>query len=55
MKKTILIVIGVIIILGIGIVLMLRFSTLEDSWICEKGNWVKHGDPNIEMPKENCK
>ncbi|MDD3887443.1 MAG: hypothetical protein PHN19_01580 [Patescibacteria group bacterium] len=55
MKKTLLIIIGAIIILGIGIVLILRFSTPEDSWVCEKGKWVKHGNPNMEMPKENCK
>ena len=26
----------------------------EDTWICENGNWVKHGSPNSPMPTDPC-
>jgi len=26
----------------------------EDDWICQDGNWVKHGNPTAEMPKTPC-
>lgn len=26
----------------------------EDTWICEDGIWVKHGNPSTEVPTEPC-
>jgi len=26
----------------------------EDSWICDNGQWVRHGNPSAPMPKEVC-
>jgi hypothetical protein len=26
----------------------------EDSWICDKGVWVKHGNPSAVMPQVEC-
>ena len=55
MKKIILIILGAIIILGIGTLFMLRVLTPEDDWICDNGNWVKHGNPSAEKPSGTCK
>ncbi len=27
----------------------------EDAWICDNGQWVKHGAPSAPMPSEACK
>lgn len=32
-----------------------RFFSGEDNWICQNGQWVKHGLPNFEAPKSVCK
>ncbi|MFA5778201.1 MAG: GerMN domain-containing protein [Candidatus Paceibacterota bacterium] len=26
----------------------------EDTWICENGQWIKHGNPDIPMPSNGC-
>lgn len=26
----------------------------EDNWICEKGQWVKHGNPSSPPPNQEC-
>lgn len=26
----------------------------EDDWICEKGEWIKHGNPSAPKPSEDC-
>jgi len=26
----------------------------EDDWICDDGQWVKHGNPSAPMPTKNC-
>jgi hypothetical protein len=37
-------------------VLAVRFMTggAEDVWACEKGEWVKHGNPTAPMPLTTC-
>lgn len=52
MKKRNLIIVGVIILVLVGIILFSRFR--EDSWICENGKWVKHGNPSSEIPSYSC-
>ncbi|MCL4339030.1 GerMN domain-containing protein [Patescibacteria group bacterium] len=46
----------VLIMLGAGLILSLRFLTGgdEDTWICQNGTWIKHGNPSRPMPSENC-
>lgn len=36
------------------IVLCLRIFSPEDEWVCQKGEWVKHGNPATEMPNQKC-
>jgi len=38
----------------VGIFLFLRFLTPEDTWICQDGKWVKHGNPSVPMPAYPC-
>lgn len=33
----------------------LRFFSGEDNWICQKGEWVKHGQPSFPAPSLPCK
>jgi uncharacterized membrane protein (UPF0127 family) len=44
----------VIIIIGFIILSIRFFSGDEDSWICNNGEWVKHGNPKGDMPLGNC-
>jgi L-lactate permease len=32
----------------------LRIISGEDSWDCENGKWIKHGNPSAEQPMEIC-
>jgi len=45
-----LIVLGIIIVTAI----VLRIMSPEDNWICQKGDWVKHGNPRAAKPTELC-
>ncbi len=52
-KPTILIIGGLL--LGVGLTLfVLRFSSPEDTWICQDGQWVKHGAPIAPKPTTPC-
>lgn len=42
----------IIIFIFLFIFIILRFN--EDTWICENGQWVKHGVPNSPMPESQC-
>jgi len=45
-----------IIILTIFIAIFtVRFFSGEDNWLCQKGEWVKHGQPSFPAPNEICK
>jgi hypothetical protein len=46
----VLIIVGVVFI---GIALA-RFLSPEDDWMCNKGLWVKHGNPSAPMPTTPC-
>jgi len=34
--------------------IVIRFLSPEDNWICVDGEWAKHGSPSAEKPAENC-
>ncbi|MCU0679822.1 MAG: hypothetical protein MUF50_00760 [Planctomycetes bacterium] len=48
--KTAFIILGIIILAA----LVLRIITKEDNWICQNGEWVKHGNPDTEKPSQVC-
>jgi len=47
---------GIIVAIAIGVVLFLRFVVggPEDTWLCENGEWVKHGNPSQTAPVQGC-
>lgn len=45
--------IAIIILLVLAFVLVI-FRAKEDTWVCENGDWVKHGNPSASMPEEPC-
>lgn len=49
-RKIIILIIAVIVVL-FG---WLLIRGPEDTWICENGQWVKHGNPSSSMPTEPC-
>jgi spore germination protein GerM len=53
MKKTILTILAVAVVIG-AVVLGMRFLSGEDDWICDNGEWVKHGNPSAAKPTEPC-
>lgn len=45
-----------IIILSIfAAIFTLRLFSGEDNWVCQNGQWIKHGSPNFSAPKSICK
>ncbi len=52
MNKIILVIIGVVVIALV--IFGIRFFSGEDSWICQNGEWVKHGNPSAPKPTESC-
>jgi hypothetical protein len=36
-------------------VCLMRIFSLEDSWICKDGKWVKHGEPSSSQPVKECR
>lgn len=44
------------ILLIFAVIFVLRFvlGGPEDSWICQNGQWVKHGNPGSPMPVSPC-
>lgn len=53
MPKILTIFLIVFIVLIIAIIGIRLFSG-EDNWICQDGQWVKHGNPSAPMPTEPC-
>lgn len=54
MKKSILIILIIIAVIAGVISLRFLLGGPEDTWICENGEWVKHGEPSGKMPSEGC-
>jgi len=54
MKKTILILILAIFVLGLILFLRFGIGGDEDTWICSQGKWVKHGAPLASEPAKGC-
>jgi len=42
------------IIAVVVIILGIRIFSGEDDWICQHGEWIKHGNPSTEKPITSC-
>lgn len=51
--KTAYLAIGIFIIL-ITVIAGLRLFSGEDGWLCQNGQWVKHGQPSFPAPQAEC-
>lgn len=57
MKNRLILVTAVVfatLILIAAVVFTLRLFSGEDNWICQNGQWVKHGNPSAPMPSSGC-
>jgi hypothetical protein len=52
--KTTAVVAVIIIFLATSVVFGLRFFSGEDNWVCQNGEWVKHGNPDSFKPSLPC-
>lgn len=52
--KKIINLIALVIILILAGVTIIRMSSPEDNWICQNGQWIKHGHPNLPKPTTGC-
>lgn len=43
-----------LIFFGIIFVVRFVFGGSEDTWICENGQWIKHGSPAASKPTSGC-
>jgi len=51
-------IIGIIFIIAgvlLVIVFIIRFNSPEDAWLCQNGQWVKHGNPSSAQPSTACR
>lgn len=54
MKKRYIVYIVVVAIVILSFLVAARVLSPEDGWICEKGEWVKHGNPSSPAPISGC-
>jgi len=50
--KNVAIILSVVLVLVI--ITILRFWSPEDTWLCQNGTWVKHGNPQQSQPLTVC-
>ncbi|MEK7477903.1 MAG: hypothetical protein AAB645_00845 [Patescibacteria group bacterium] len=43
-----------VILIGLVVVARLWWNGGEDTWICTKTGWVKHGQPSAPVPNTAC-
>jgi putative hemolysin len=53
-KKTILSILIAVAIILVAVVTLRFLSGYEDTWICDNGAWVRHGNPSKPMPTSGC-
>lgn len=54
MKKILIILIILVVLTGVWLGLRLLIGESEDTWICQDGQWIKHGNPSAAKPSEPC-
>lgn len=56
LKKNKTLTIFLAIVIGLIVVIInVRLLSGEDNWVCQKGQWIKHGQPDLPMPSQLCK
>lgn len=55
MKKKFLVILGFLVLVVLWLLLRFVIGGPEDDWICESGQWVRHGHPRQSAPEEICK
>lgn len=53
-KKRKMMVLGLIGVIVLIFIIIRFLGGSEDTWICDNGRWVKHGDPEAPMPTKIC-
>ncbi|MFA6098414.1 MAG: Gmad2 immunoglobulin-like domain-containing protein [Patescibacteria group bacterium] len=53
-QKKVYLILGSIIIIAGLILVVVRFNTEEDTWVCSNSQWVKHGNPASLAPTGKC-
>lgn len=44
----------VVALILLAIFFSIRMLTPQDNWICQKGNWTRHGHSKSPMPTTPC-
>ena len=44
----------IVLALALAIIIFLRLASPEDTWLCQDGQWVKHGQPAETAPSTSC-
>jgi hypothetical protein len=52
MNKKIIIMVVVVVVVILSVFAYFRFN--EDTWLCQNGQWVKHGQPSSPAPTSGC-
>ncbi|TSC91433.1 MAG: hypothetical protein CEN90_562 [Parcubacteria group bacterium Licking1014_17] len=54
-KKTAVVAIIVMLVIAVWFGIRFFIGGNEDTWICDNGQWVRHGNPSAPKPTEECK
>jgi hypothetical protein len=53
-NKNALIIVAAVLLVAFLAILGVRFFSGEDNWVCQNGQWIKHGNPSAATPKTGC-
>ncbi|MBU1151991.1 hypothetical protein KJ632_04160, partial [Patescibacteria group bacterium] len=53
-KKIQFYIITIFVIIIFSIASLRLFSGDEDTWLCQNGQWIKHGNPDFPSPSTEC-
>jgi len=45
---------GAVLLVIVSVIVVMRFTSPEDTWICTNYQWVKHGNPSSLPPISGC-
>jgi len=54
MGKSVLIIAVLIVAIGLVVFDLRLLNSDEDTWLCQNGEWIKHGNPSSPAPAEGC-